>query len=699
MWTLLAFGIATEQNNGVNIDHSFEELSTHLLRLKNQDFCTTKDIVLIAGNTQTCETTLISHLTDPNISAGAHVDTRNNFDGDVDANQTNVSQPKTILPQLIGDRLNGIDYYPYLGFSAQKTLENDILTMESIKKLLDCSQRRIKLVLTMNLPPNRLFEVSRADFLSLAEQATAFVKNITKYRNSLMLVVTEFQDFYTNTDGQYQFIDDHDMIGRVATFLYRVKHSLTNTNRWYTEHVKEEIIKFIDILLEKQENEYMKIGISRLQQHNTAARNLELLNDEKQRIISILHYRLQYVDVLPMEFNTVISDEMENLIRQRIIEIQKHLNNDIDSIDLAIKEFYILKEGNMSDVYTFDSEIAAAILELSTQIRPDQPKAFIEQTTNNINELNISISNHYIEQFSKHIEYIYLLQNVTANLIESGHARFFIPISPLKNTMKYLNDIQKWYSFIIKLGTAMDRYTAQQQISVNDVADLLGNCTIFSRNNNGTNVNIDAIGLYEFVEKIGSKNIYRMVANMTVNGNMLNALKIAVGWAFRPIHEKCTAQKFTVIGYNVKISDISSIDCMQSASIIEIFAWNKLFIDADITKIGQGAQVAFFAPMWETIGDRQIVLSGENARSHAKIGSQSDDGEPGIPGGSSGHFFGIGNTFVNDQQLEVVSVGGKGGDGQHGGGSDNGDRHNLTGNKIILIIISASDFRNLIFKC
>lgn len=680
LWTLLAFGMAIEQNDNTNIDHSFEELSTHLLGLENQDFCTSKDIVLFAGNVQTCKTTLILHLTDSNIAASVHVDTRNNFHGDIDANtdrsnQINVSPSETITPQLISDQLNGINYYNCLNFGAHQSLEHDILAMASVKKLLDCSRRRIKFVFTINLPPNRLFEVSRADFLSLAEHATAFVKNITKYRNSLMLVVTEFQDFYTNTDGQYQFINDQNMIARVSTFLYHVKESLENTNHWYADpNVKAGIIEFIDILLEKQENEYLKIGISRLQPHNSAARNLELLNDEKQRIISILHYRLQYVDASPMEFNTAISTGTENLIRRRIVEVQNHLSNDINSIDLAIKEFYASKETNMSDVFTFDGEIAVAILKLSAQIRPDQPKPFIGQITSIINELNISISNHYIEQLSNHIDYIDLLENFTA--IESGPSRFFIPISPLKITIAYLNDIKKWYSFIIKFGTAMDRYTAQQRINLNDVADLLGNCTIFSKNNDGTNVNVNDIGLFEFVEKIGSQNIYQMISNMTVNGNMLSALKIAVGWAFKPIHEKCTEKKLTVIGYNVKISDLFSTDCMQSVSIIEIFAWNKLFIDADINKIGQGAQIGFFAPVWEIIGDRRIILSGENARPHAKM-SQYGDGVPGMPGGSSGHFIGIGNSFVNDQQLEVVVVGGKGGDGQHGGGGDKSDRHNL----------------------
>lgn len=676
LWTLFAFGIASEEHDHFSLDHSIEELSSHLFELENRDFCLSKDIVFIAGSVQSGKTALITHLTDPHLLPGnssVHVDARSNLpdDNDTDlSNQINDSAPicngtDAIIPRLTSDKLNGIDYYNCPGVGSQQTIEHEIVAMESVKKLLDCPRRRMKIVFTINLPPNRMFEVSRADFLSLAEQATTLLKNITAFRDSMMLVVTEFQDFYTNTEGQYQFVDDQNMMVRVATFLHRVKQSLDTTNRWYTEHVKAKIIEFIDILLQQQENEYVKIGISRFQLHDSAARNVELLAGEKQRIISILSYRLAYIDVSPMDFNTAITTEMENLVRRRIVDVQNRLSQDVNSIDLAIKEFYASKEAHLSDVFTFDNEISVASLKLSTQIRPDQSKPFIGQISSIINVLNISISDHYIEQLSKHINYIDLLKNHTASE-SKNRQRFFIPISPLKSTIKYLNDMKKWYSFVIKFSTALDRYTAQQDISIVDVGDLLGNCTIWGENIGDASVNVNTIGLSDFAAKIGSSSIFRMVANMTVNGHMLNALKTAVGWAYKPVELKCTGTKLTAFGYNVKISDITSEYCLKTASIIEIFAWNKLFIDADINKMGQRAQVTLIGPIWEIIGERRFILSGDNAQAYTEAASRTNDnGEPGLPGGSSGHFLGIGNTFTNAQQLEVVGVGGKGGDGQN----------------------------------
>lgn len=657
LWTLLALCLANEQNNFIDIDRSLKTLSTHPTRLQSKEFSTISDIVLIADNVQKCTTALISHLTDSNLTAldsGVHVDTRNNFHDDtIDINNSDhthgmhsdCSSTDAMVPQFINDPTNGIDYYNYGGFGAHETLEHAILAMGSIEKLMD-RRRRIKLIFTINLPPNRLYEVSRTDFLLLAQDVTAFVRNITKYRDSIMLVVTEFQDFYTNTDGQYQFIDDRSMIARVASFLYRVKHSLTNQPKIGEDDAK--IIDFIDILLEKQENEYMKIGVSRHQpSHHSAARNWELLYEEQQRIISIINYRLRFVESSSMDFNTAISAEVENTVRHRIVDVQNRVINDIETIDLAIKEFYALKETNMFDVLTFDSDIATAILKLSAQIRPDRLKPFKAQLISIMNELHISISTHCIEQFSTHIDYIDLLQNITG----IQNRRFFIPITPLKSTIKYLTNIKKWYSFVIKLSTALDQYTVQQRITLSDVAALLGNCSKFSKNI-GAEVNANEIRLSEFVDKVGV-NIFHLVANMTLNVNQLNALKSAVGCAFKPIEVKCVANKLTIIGYNVKMSDVHAIDCVESATIIEIFAWNKLFVDADISKAGQRAHIAFVAPMWEIIGERRIDLSGKNAENIVN--------ESAVAGaGSSGHFIGIGNTFMNDEQLEIVCVGGNG---------------------------------------
>lgn len=646
-------------SNGLNIDNDensfeIETLSSIRTALENPELCLNADNVLIFGNRGTGQTSLITHLTDSNLSPpNLNVDARSSFAHD-EPPAIGLSHTGNQVPTLTVDPATGINYYNCPSFDETRSIETDILALATTKKLLECSQR-IKLLFTINLPLNRSFDVSRAEFLSMAEHAIDLIKNIAKYQRGMMLVATEFQDFYANQHGQFLFISDHGLLDRVAAFLVRVKDWL-ETATTINGAKKMKIAAFINVLLTKEDNEYMKIGISRLQHDPTAARNLELLFAEKQRIVSIVNYRVQYV--AKDNINIALSDALKFRIRHRIDGQQKRLINDVTEIDVEIKEFYMKKEANYTDLFKFDDEIAVGLLKFS-QIRPNEPFAFHERLICSMNELNISISSQLIDEFGKRIEYIASLKNAT-NITTSP---FLIP-NGLKATTKYLHNAKKWYSFIINLSDVMDRYSAQCKVNVGDIADLFAHCT--TDDGVDVDINVNEIGLSKFLDRIGS-DIFHTVENMRVNAHMLNALKMAVAWANKPIQLICTANKLTVIGYNVKISSLTAIDCMASATLIEIFAFNKLYIDANIDKTGQTAHISLVAPTWEIIGERKIFLSGVNGtapfRQYADYG---EHGKPGCAGGSAGHFFGIGNTFVNEQQLEVVGIGGNGGDGQHG---------------------------------
>lgn len=671
LWALISVCKA-EQNLIINTNHENSENSGESVwtvfetNLKNHSFCTDKDAVLIVGNGGSGKTTLISHLTDPNLPT-YRVDERINF-GDMEifeAFGVTEASSEIIVPKFVADTINGIDYYNCPSFSETKNIANNVLMKYSTKQLLECSNR-VKFVFVIDHLLGRSFEASRDEFLSVAQQAINLMKNMDKYRNSIALVVTKVQNSYTNNHGQYDFISDQVVIDTTANFLINVKSSLKSSSL-YNQHVKEKIIGFIDILLEKKDKDYIKIGMSRVQDHPTP-QNLELLQLEKQRLVTIINGKLQYVDKAEDDFSFEMAEEMKNHIFELIDDMQKHLIGDLSHIDTAIKEFYEQKETNISDIFAFDEEIASGLLKLS-QIRPNEPKDLLERLTKVMHDLNICIPDEYIDRFTEHIEYVNILRNVS-NTVDT----FIIPHG-LKITTKYLDNAKKWYSFIIQLSDVMDRYSAQSKVNLTDIADLFSQCSI----DKGTEININEIGLQTFLDQIGT-DIFRTVENMRVNSYMLKALKATVGWANIPIQISCSPDKLMVKGHNIKISDLIHIECLATVSFIEVFAMNKLFVDASINEIGHKAQVSFIAPTWEIIGEQKVYLSGENATAHlqphAEIGM---NGLPGQPGGSAGHFIGIGNAFTNDKQLEIVGIGGNGGDGQHGG-----DQHTGIGLKLIL---------------
>ncbi|XP_039300956.1 collagen alpha-1(IV) chain-like [Nilaparvata lugens] len=126
-------------------------------------------------------------------------------------------------------------------------------------------------------------------------------------------------------------------------------------------------------------------------------------------------------------------------------------------------------------------------------------------------------------------------------------------------------------------------------------------------------------------------------------------------------------------------------------------------MDEDTVDIFRGVDMFVVSPKWEVIGQRRIVLSGQNGGAHhygdvdngtdgrpglpgcnctdgrpglpggngtdgrpGLPGGNGTDGRPGLPGGNGGNFFGIGLQFVNGKNLLIESNGGRGGQGTDG---------------------------------
>lgn len=139
----------------------------------------------------------------------------------------------------------------------------------------------------------------------------------------------------------------------------------------------------------------------------------------------------------------------------------------------------------------------------------------------------------------------------------------------------------------------------------------------------------------------------------------------------------CSHDKLTVEGFDIKISDVLEIECIDNATFIEIFALDRIIVDENIDKTGLAVQLSMIAPKWEVLSESVIALDGIAGKSHSNpkafngVGN-GRSGKPGQPGGNSGSFFGVGKTFNNDAFLKITANGGNGGAGQDGGeGLDN----------------------------
>lgn len=125
-------------------------------------------------------------------------------------------------------------------------------------------------------------------------------------------------------------------------------------------------------------------------------------------------------------------------------------------------------------------------------------------------------------------------------------------------------------------------------------------------------------------------------------------------------------------GGNITMSEVVKNENWKEASSIDVFALHQISIDTNISK---AVNMFFFAPKWQIAAvPVHIVLSGENGRNYPNAANDAigrrvkgDDGKPGLPGESSGNFFGAGISFENLHNLHIHAVGGTGGNGQTGG--------------------------------
>ena len=145
-------------------------------------------------------------------------------------------------------------------------------------------------------------------------------------------------------------------------------------------------------------------------------------------------------------------------------------------------------------------------------------------------------------------------------------------------------------------------------------------------------------------------------------------------------------------GYFVKASSIASkvssdtIITTENLKVLKVYAFGSFIIDCNLSdrKLGS-SNLTVIAPKWNvTITNAKINLSGldqdqypegrEKALSGTIAGSNGEGGLAGLPGYYGGNFFGFGNVFKNEGNLELVSNGGKGGMGQNGGDGVEGQK-------------------------
>lgn len=115
-------------------------------------------------------------------------------------------------------------YFDCPGFSDTRSVEYDLTTTYLNRKLLSFA-KSVKFVFLINYASVRAAG-DRADFIELTKHIIKLIKNIKKYRNGIMLVVSKVDNEFSRS----KLINDDKIIKRIVVFLHQAKQDLLELN-------------------------------------------------------------------------------------------------------------------------------------------------------------------------------------------------------------------------------------------------------------------------------------------------------------------------------------------------------------------------------------------------------------------------------------------------------------------------------------
>lgn len=627
---------------------------------------TKKEVALVLGNTGSGKSATSLFLVGANLKAAETYPGSKQYLIVDEAGKigNSTSKSKTLIPESMTDSVSGTVFFDCPGFMDTRPPKFEITIAYFLNKLFNFMMR-FKLVFVANYSWVTIGE-DRSSFMKLIEQSLAVIKNFEKFSNGIAMVVTKA----VGSD------DDNAIIRNVAHFLLELKEELkADINDDDTpedeRQFKKRAIKFVEILLTKQNDEYSRIGIFRRPHEAGPLNDMEIFKKEKKHLDEMINKSIDYVPKGDVEFGYAISDKTKLHIKSVIDTIvETDLVVDVLSICDEIEQFYLQQEKQIGDMITLHAKLETGHKTLS-KIETDDTRLFVQLIVDAVNILEIGVPSVTLDRISKHIEYIDFLMKITTQTLTN-------PLqlaNKLKITIDQIESSRKWYNFLIDLHTELSKSYSQGEDTKAAAIKLQKNCLIGENDMK----KVDEIGLKSFLDTTNIKS-YSKVEKLQVNSFELKALHAVLTISFDyKITHTCTNDKknLTVTGYNVRIGDAMDVECWKTATTIEILALNNLVFNKDIDQTGKEATISVIAPTWEIAGDRTINLNGTAGKSfeskapdgkgNSESAGNGSHGTAGGSGGPGGIFLGIGNEFINGHSLKIQAHGGFGGKGQDGG--------------------------------
>ncbi|OXU30064.1 hypothetical protein TSAR_017053 [Trichomalopsis sarcophagae] len=630
-------------------------------------------------------------------------------------NQNSLNNTITVrknFPDFIIDSIANTAFYDYSEFDESKTVEEEISAKFLLNKVINYADS-IKIILT--IPEFKIKSSSADEHINLLlDNVVEIIQDFDKLENSIALVVTKVANDNLASDGNF--------IEKIADNL-----------RKYSTDEKSALKKqnLINILLKNNNGVYTNIGVFRKPENlGEEISESEVSRIDLKSLEMVINVNTKFVKHDKNNFLYYITSDplsCTDCLDKLVNGIKSGISIGLREIGQNIKQFYENEELRLKDYKRFHDEISLGIksLEGLHNTSFSSTTEFLTKLIH-LKDIHTMIPQKIILSINSYAEYLNFIQKSVNKSSKYSELEKIDSLSFRNHFISIIDEItedlrnsQSWYTFLIDFHNSLSRYSAQEaRESIKGYTKhLINEHLIWNDKEMRQKMELDEendqsdINPSEYEER--KQNIAMSVEKIITTANLNNWDQISSSLAKATISNTklkflskmlesllispsdkiistCSDNKLQIQGQFIKLSDVSKEEhskCKgKPVKEIELFASNTVFIDGALNKTGEEIQLSIVAPTWEIIGKPKIILDGKPGEPHevdtapdtfTVPGAAGNDGLPGKPGGPSGSLLAIGSNFINEENLVISLVGGKGGPGQKGSDGVAGKDGNL----------------------
>lgn len=474
-----------------------------------------------------------------------------------------------------------------------------------LRKVLN-SARSVKFLITI---PFESFFIPQ-HFTAVIRNFIDMMRDLQKYLDGIALVATDVRPISS------------DATEEIANLLKDIRSNLTGN------HSSEDL----HTLLSGFVNDPRKIGIIR---RMTSLTSMQQLRNDQSAILHMVNMKLVYVQQSDDDFIFPASQENVNQTLDMLKELHNEMISEFNTICSDIKRFTLRQENanakNLTKITQTFGKMYFHFISPHFSWSIDEPKVFAKEFLDHMNASEI-ISPHV--NVGKFIQSLGIL-DFAQNLLKHNSQRYEMPtiLYEIREQLKKLaSDLRYSFDFYKTLSIYGDRLSSYEynMLTAHFDASRLMKLVI---NNDKIPIEIADLEIkYPLAEL--DQRLYNKIQHMPVNNNRLRLLQSVWGQNTLRHTIKCSedGKHLTVYGYNVALYFAQMVQCWHTATSVEIFALNNLYIDDDIENKNL-SYLAIIAPEWKV-----YLLNDETSRKIHLNGSYS-----------AGLMLGIGNKMIQEE--------------------------------------------------